>query len=131
MKTDNIFLKHLGINGRMISASKSGYRQKHPNNIPVFNANIVAESDGKFEKIWYGDLDITIDEIALRMIALTIKKKIWILPEMAARFENENDPQIEQYVFMTDGKDYELGNDYYTKDSIERNEEGKLTLKQI
>jgi len=131
MKTDKIFLEHLGINGRMISGSKSGYRKQNPKSIAVFNANIVAESDGKLEKVWFGDLDITLDEIALRKIALAIKKKIWVLPEMAARFENENDPKIGQYVFMTDGKDYEIGNGYYSKDSIERDEDGKLTLKQI
>ncbi len=120
----------------MISASKSGYRSRFPKSIAIFNANIVAEypqhsNDGKFEKVWYGDIDITTDEVALRKIALALGKKIWVLPEMAARFENENDPQIGQYVFMTDGKDYELGNNYYTRDSIERDEEGKLTLKQI
>jgi hypothetical protein len=129
--TNKIILNHLGIDGRMISGSKSGYRRQFPKSVAVFNANIIVESaPGIFEKIWYGDLDITQDEVALRKIALELGKKIWVLPELAARFEHEDKPMMGQFVFMTDGKDYELGDKYYSKDSIERDEEGKLSLKQ-
>lgn len=124
-------MKHLGVSGRMIAPSKSGYRTKNPLNIAVFNANIVIGTKDSFEKVWYGDVDITKDEVALRKIALELDTPIWVLPEMAARFDNENDPDIGQYVFMTDGKDYEIGDRYYKRDSIERNEAGDLTLKQL
>jgi hypothetical protein len=129
--TNKIILSHLGINGRMISGSKSGYCKNFPKSIAVFNANIIAEtSPSIYEKIWFGDLDITNDEVAIRKIALELGCKIWVLPELAARFEHEEKPLMGQYIFMTDGKDYELGNSYYKRDNIERDEEGKLILKQ-
>jgi len=82
-----LFYKYKLAMGRMISGSKSGYRERYPNNNVVFNANIVTESRGK---IWYGDLDITCDEESLRSIATELKEPLYILREMDARFENEN-----------------------------------------
>jgi hypothetical protein len=74
-------------NGRMISGSKSGYRNMHPNNKVVFNANVITKSKGK---VWYGDIDITIDEENLKKIANEIKEDLYILYEMDARFGTEN-----------------------------------------
>ena len=51
-------LANQGFNmGRLIAVSKSGYKSQYPNNEVVFNANIVT-SEGK---VWYGDLDLTLD----------------------------------------------------------------------
>ena len=75
------------IMGRMISGSKSGYRERYPNNEVVFNANIVIASRGK---VWYGDLDLTLDMEALQQVAGVLKEPLYVLREMDARFENED-----------------------------------------
>ena len=72
--------------GRMISYSKSDYRDKNPNSVVYFNANIVTPNDGK---IWYGDLDITKDGETLKAIAEEAGVILYLLREMDGRFENE------------------------------------------
>ena len=54
---EKIAVSNLGYNGRMISGSKSGYSRTHKKNLAVFNANVCTENG----KIWYGDLDVTIE----------------------------------------------------------------------
>jgi hypothetical protein len=73
--------------GRMISGSKSGYRERYPDNLVVFNANIATKSRGK---IWYGDLDVTLDYEKLASVAEALKEDLFVLYEMDGRFENEN-----------------------------------------
>jgi hypothetical protein len=77
---------HLRI-GRMISGSKSGYREQHPDNVVVFNANIITELRNK---IFYGDLDLTVDIDNLTTIAKALGEPLYVLREMDARFENED-----------------------------------------
>ena len=48
----------LGPIGNLITFSKTTYRKTHPNNIVVFNSNLVIEG----QKLWYGDLDITLSK---------------------------------------------------------------------
>lgn len=74
-------------NGRMICESKSMYRDVYPDNIVVFNANIVTVTNGK---VWFGDLDLTRDAEALRTVSKNIGEPLFILREMDGRFENEN-----------------------------------------
>ena len=76
--------------GRMISGSKSGYRERNPENEIYFNSNIFTLEEGK---VWYGDLDITKDLSVLEEIAKTKGKDLYILSEMDGRFENENPSQ--------------------------------------
>lgn len=89
--------------GRMISGSKSGYIQRNPNNLVVFNANLCTKEQGK---IWYGDLDITKDEKALSVLAGLLGETVYVLREMDARFDNESSPKFDRavVVFHTDGK---------------------------
>ncbi len=112
---------HLGYSGRMISGSKSGYRQRFPHNLTVFNANLCTES----EKIWYGDIDLTFDYEKLEILANAIDEKIYVLYEMDGRFENEEKPRLDLavIVFSPDAP-YEIGKrirDYVNDD---------LTLKE-
>jgi len=72
--------------GRLIGHSKSQYREDYPDNIVIFNANIFVLGDGK---IWYGDLDLTLDEKALKRVATQLGKDLFVLSEFAGRFENE------------------------------------------
>ncbi len=81
------FIKRGLIPGRMISGSKSGYRKRNPDNTVYFNANIFVLGEGK---IWWGDLDLTIDTPLLEEISGEIGKKLYVLSEMDGRFENEN-----------------------------------------
>ena len=81
-----LFMNHELMMGRMISGSKSGYYNQHPENLIVFNANIIIESRGK---IWHGDLDVTLDYEKLEKVAEALEEPLYILREMDARFENE------------------------------------------
>ena len=73
--------------GRMVGGSKSGYRHSHPDNVVVFNANIII---AKQDKVWYGDIDITLERDKLQAIADELHRDLYILREHDARFENEN-----------------------------------------
>jgi hypothetical protein len=92
----------LGYNGKLISMSKTLYRNKYPDNLVIFNSNICTKEDGK---IWYGDIDITISKNELIELSKKLNKTIYILYEMDGRFENENNPLIDNNIihFNPDG----------------------------
>jgi len=90
---ERIFAENGLMIGRMITGSKSGYREIYPDHEVVFNANIVTESRGK---CWFGDLDFFDDSNKLQEIAKILKEPLYVLCEMDARFGNENKP-IEFY----------------------------------
>jgi len=71
----------------MLSSSKSGYRNRNPENEIFFNANIFTVEDGK---IWWGDIDYTKDRETLEKIAMKLERKLYIVKELDGRFENEN-----------------------------------------
>ena len=95
------FSEKLGPMGRMISSSKSGYRDRYPNHLVIFNAN-VCTLEGKH---WFGDLDLTKDKDALADLAQTIGEEVFVLFEMDGRFENEDSPKLDNAVviFLPDG----------------------------
>jgi len=76
----------LGHCARLISGSKSLYRDKYPDHVVFFNANIFTKEDGK---IWYGDIDLSIDEPKLKRLAYELTKEVFLLDEMSGRFESE------------------------------------------
>jgi len=75
--------------GRMVCGSKSHYREMFPNHNVYFNANIFEKDLGK---VWYGDLDLTVDAPRLQRIAQSCGVNLYVLREMDGRFENENLP---------------------------------------
>lgn len=85
----------LGPVGRMLSASKSGYYNRYPDNIVVFNAN-VCTAEGK---IWFGDIDCTREVDKLRTLAERLGTKVYVLREMDGRFGNEDSPNLDKAVF--------------------------------
>jgi hypothetical protein len=85
---------YLGHNGKILSWSKSSYKEENPANLVVFNSNVFT----KKSKIWYGDLDISLSKETLLMLANSIDEDIYILREMDGRFENENSPALEKFV---------------------------------
>jgi hypothetical protein len=86
-KYNEVFEKHKLYMGRIISGSKSYYQEEYPNNVVIFNANIITKKSGK---VWYGDIDATLDFDKLKDIADELKEDLYILREMDARFENED-----------------------------------------
>jgi len=95
--------------------SKSGYRMDNPDNLVVFNANVIVEG---LEKTWFGDIDLTFDEPKLKKAAEKIGRRVYVLYEMDARFENAKTPKLENAVYSTDGKADKLSDDlsfYYTR----------------
>ena len=116
----------LGPNGAMISGSKSGYIQRNPKNMAIFNANIIAMG-AKPDKIWYGDFDVTLSLEKLKTLAEAIGTEVRVLREMDARFEYDEKPIVGKFVIKVqpDGS-YELGNfekDYYLHESLTRKED--------
>lgn len=83
----------LGQRGRLVDSSKTCYTQKHPNNIVLFNANIFFDITGK---VWYGDIDLTLDLDKLREIARKFKTDVVILGEHDGRFELHNRSDYDQ-----------------------------------
>lgn len=82
-----IVRENLGYPGAMISESKSGYRDRHPDNVVVFNANLASKSYGK---IWYGDIDITISKDKLFLAREAVGEDLYVLYEDDLRFDNED-----------------------------------------
>lgn len=80
--------------------SKGQYCHDNPRNLVVFNANVCTREDGK---IWYGDLDITIHESKLWLLAKALGKEIYVLYEMDGRFEHESSPRIENALYVCQG----------------------------
>ena len=52
--------------GRMLGGSKMDYSEKHPDDLIIFNANVLMLGYGK---VWYGDINLTEDYLVLREIA--------------------------------------------------------------
>jgi len=73
-------------NGRLISRSKSGYRDLYPDNFVLFNGTI---ADDAGHPLWWGDLDLTRDEAKLVELATALGQRLHLLFESDARF---NDP---------------------------------------
>lgn len=85
--------KNVGFDlGRLVAFSKATYSKKHPNNLVLFNANILTLKGGK---IWFGDLDITVDSDKLQKVANELNEELFILREFDFRFVNQQKSIIE------------------------------------
>ena len=88
--------QELGFSGRLLAESKNDYRKKYPDHKVFFNANIFAEEilfRGDMlllGKVWYGDLDLNLDETKLNDIAKRTESRLFVVKELDGRFENEN-----------------------------------------
>lgn len=96
--------RHLGRAGRCYG-SKSGYREQHPENLVVMNANVCTREEGK---LWWGDLDVTLMADELRALARELSARVFVLPEDAARFETADEPRFQDAVYDTDGTDQDV-----------------------
>lgn len=75
--------------GRMLSYSKTEYKDANPNSVVYFNANILTIKEGK---IWYGDLDLTKDAEGLKRVAAKLGETLFVLKELDCRFDDEMKP---------------------------------------
>lgn len=105
-----ILIENLGRQGRMITATKSGYQSCHPDNIIIFNANVAIVGYNKF---WYGDLDLTVDKDLLLKCSKEIGKPLYIFYEFDLHFQYEmiNVPEITKTCFkyyIVDGNENKI-----------------------
>jgi hypothetical protein len=84
----------LGLEGRMIAASKTRYQDEHPDHVAVFNANVCVGA----RKVWHGDFDATRDEPQLHELARLTGQVVSLLYERDGRFENEQEPLLTRAV---------------------------------
>lgn len=94
---NKLAIKHLGSLGRMVNSSKGQYLYDNPKNLIVFNANVFIDD----EKIWYGDLDLTLDLPKLLELAQDLDLRhvnLSVYTEIGGRFEHETKPDPEQLI---------------------------------
>jgi hypothetical protein len=89
----------LGPAGCLISASKTDYRDRHPDHEVVFNACLFTD-DGV--EIWFGDIDVTKDQARLQQVADLLGKRLVLTPEQPYRFKGlpepgQRDPDLRTY----------------------------------
>jgi len=117
----------MGLMGRILSQSKSGYRGRHPSHIVVFNSNLFVVIDGQPYKAWFGDIDITLEEGKLKALANQLGVRLGVLRENFM-IMNEDNPTFPMPVWQCDKDVSMLGSDY---DGLwERNPKGQLVLKE-
>ena len=88
--------------GRMLGGSKTGYTIERPNNLILFNANVLMKDIGK---VWHGDLNLTADYSVLKDIAKSLNTTLYVLWESDGRFGEENKPLtalLDKAVWSTD-----------------------------
>lgn len=98
--TDEV-TKILGHTGRLVGGSKSTYKDNNPGNVVVFNSNLCTEESGK---IWYGDLDLTKDYPLLKKLAKKLGMNLYVLYEMAARFDKEEEYDLREAILKVTPK---------------------------
>lgn len=64
--------------GRLIAESKSGYHAAHPAHLVIFNATVADEAG---TPLWWGDLDLTLDESKLVALAVGLDATLCVLWE--------------------------------------------------
>ena len=96
------FESHGFDSARIITGSKSVYRNSKPKDLIIFNANVFMKDMGK---VWYGDLNLTEEYMELKSIADSLDTTLYVLWEMEGRFGKEKRPideLIKKSVWNTD-----------------------------
>lgn len=110
----------LGPTGRLLAYSKTEYGELFPTNVFVPNGNLFTDE----AKIWFGDLDLTLDEDGVIEIARRLGSTIYVLHEHDGRFAGRDlEPELYAAVFVAraDGS-VELGT------RVGRDEHGLLRI---
>ena len=93
-EVQQVFEAYNFFDGRMIGGSKTGYSGLHPDDLIIFNANVLMPGHGK---VWYGDLNLTKDYLVLREIAQNLNTELYVLWESDGRFGLETKPLNELF----------------------------------
>jgi hypothetical protein len=102
MEVQKYFDAYKFYDGRMLGGSKMDYHTQHPDELIIFNANVLMPGYGK---VWYGDLNLTEDYLVLKDIAKSLNTTLYVLWESDGRFGKENKPideLIKKAVWNTD-----------------------------
>ena len=102
MEVQKYFDAYKFYDGRMLGGSKMDYHTQHPDELIIFNANVLMPGYGK---VWYGDLNLTEDYLVLKDIAKSLNTTLYVLWESDGRFGKENEPideLIKKAVWNTD-----------------------------
>jgi hypothetical protein len=102
MEVQKYFDAYKFYDGRMLGGSKIDYHTQHPDELIIFNANVLMSGYGK---VWYGDLNLTEDYLVLKDIAKSLNTTLYVLWESDGRFGKENEPideLIKKAVWNTD-----------------------------
>jgi hypothetical protein len=114
--------------GRMISASKSGYRRRYPDQETVFNGTL---ADAEGAGLWWGDLDLTVDEPKLVALAAELGTTIHVIYESDAMFISRDEPHRSELssalVRITPGGETIAG-PHRWRPKLSRNDAGQLVL---
>lgn len=115
--THMIDTKILEIPGRMLSHSKSVYRSANPGHLVFWNANLFADS----EKVWWGDIDLTMDRENLKTLAKDNGCTIQIFMESDGRNEQDDYSSFADkfvYKVSSDGTE-EIGKEHSNRVNME------------
>jgi len=113
----------LGEPGRMITWSKGDYQDRHPTHVVVFNGNVCFGG----EKVWFGDVDLTLGESMLVNLAAETGETVYLLRERDGRFANEDEPLLERAVYSV----YPVGETRFDCAQLERRRrDGALILRR-
>ncbi len=99
---EGAILATLGPPARMIGFSKGGYVDAYPGHAAVFNTNVCLGAD----KVWWGDLDVTVDEHLLVELAARTGAIVSLLYESDGRFRNEDSPLLDRAVYSVTPSGY-------------------------
>lgn len=108
----------LGPPNRLISPSKTAYREANPDHAVVFNANVCIGAG----KLWWGDFDLTLDEAQLLDLAARMGKVVYLLYESDGRFEHEDVPLLDKAVYSA----APTGHTRVDHTGVERRRDGRL-----
>jgi hypothetical protein len=105
----------------MISGSKTAYRDRYPDHLPVFNANVCLGP----AKIWHGDLDLTTDEPKVLELASRTGEIAYVLYEHDGRFQQEHQPLVARAVYSA----APTGHTMFDPREAERRADGQLYVR--
>ena len=86
--SEEVIIHFLGNTARLLSSSKSRYREKYPGHKIFFNACIF---DKNFKQIWFGDIDFFNDEETLQEFADFVGEELYITTEQPYRWYGLNE----------------------------------------
>ena len=99
----------LGEEGRLIAGFMSHYSEKRPTNIPVFNGSVVTLIGKRFEKVWSGDLDLSLWEERLVALARLLDHEICLFYDGDAVYRRLADPRSSAIVIANARGETEIG----------------------